>query len=170
MWKNGRTLSGTSWKSAVVAFSSGRSPNLTLTCSQLTPMLLWLSITPFGRPVVPEEYGKNTISFGCLVCGFNAPKSTSKSRIIGIKSIRHIRHFRHFPACPAQRLTIDIGDLCEIDCSIWNGFARCCFDAHNFYITFCVRCCLFGLRIYFWSAENHFRAAGNQLLLDFGWK
>lgn len=77
MWKKGKTPGDTSWYCSVVGRDNCESPNFTPNCSQLTPILLWLSITPLGRPVVPEEYGKNTISSGWRLCGRNELKSTS---------------------------------------------------------------------------------------------
>lgn len=77
MWKNGKTLGDTSWDSLVVGNTMGESPILTPSCSQLTPILLWLSITPFGKPVVPDENGKNVTSSGWRLCGRNKLKSTS---------------------------------------------------------------------------------------------
>lgn len=82
MWKKGRTPGETSWYWSVVGKDNCESPNFTPNCSQLTPILLWLSITPFGNPVVPEEYGNNTISSGWRLCGRNELKSTSKKKII----------------------------------------------------------------------------------------
>ena len=53
MWKNGSTASSLSPGSAGISGSS---------CARLVAMLRWVSITPLGTPVVPEEYGSAATS------------------------------------------------------------------------------------------------------------
>lgn len=65
MWKKGRTHGRTSWKESVVGSTTAHNPVGTLSISLLDTMLVWVSWTPFGKPVVPDEYGRNTTSSGC---------------------------------------------------------------------------------------------------------
>ena len=54
MWKNGSTATN-----VVVLVASSTAPSV---CAMFATRLRWVSITPFDRPVVPDEYGSTTTS------------------------------------------------------------------------------------------------------------
>lgn len=65
MWKNGRNAKMLSPWPSVPPFQVRFSPTPALYINILETMFSWLSITPLGRPVVPDEYARNArSSFG----------------------------------------------------------------------------------------------------------
>jgi len=81
MWKNGKTQGSTSWWSAVVI---GINTELCSACNiwQFDVILLCVSSTPFGKPVVPDEYGKKHKSSAfCILISPLKSKSKDKNSI-----------------------------------------------------------------------------------------
>lgn len=79
MWKNGKTHGKTSWCVSVVGRTNGVAPVLANSISQFVIMLVCVNSTPFGNPVVPEEYGKSDTSSGFVSYLLRRLKSTSVS-------------------------------------------------------------------------------------------
>ncbi|KAJ6812239.1 putative 4-coumarate--CoA ligase 2 [Iris pallida] len=76
MWKSGSTHSTTS--------SPGRKCRLGFSpstcCARFDTTLRWVSTTPFGSPVVPEENGTTTASSGPTSASCSAGSSSSAER------------------------------------------------------------------------------------------
>lgn len=76
-----------SWKYGiqVTSTSSGRAPLATLACSRFASTLSWVSSTPRGAPVLPEENWRKATSSpaGVGSCGGAVPVRSAASRSTG---------------------------------------------------------------------------------------
>lgn len=77
IWKNGRTHGSTSWCESDVGITNGVFPVLANSISQFVIIFVCVNSTPFGNPVVPDEYGKSETSSGFVSYLLRRLKSTS---------------------------------------------------------------------------------------------